>query len=267
MRFNQELPKYIFIKMKVTYLFAVAVVWMLASCNTTEVKDYSLTLQEYQEMGVPNPNNAWDSDQIREANSVLGGMKWKKPYQLPRKDSEKSGLLFDRIVTLDNMTFLSIDTLKLHEKAYYALDFLTLMENWKETYTNPIWKNQYYQRELADININQVRITQIMVDIAEKIMVSEDPADKIMRQGVPSVKQNYVSSVINALHAQKEISEFLKSDLQRMTDSLSNSIERNSDWLDASSRNEIKKTVEAITDSTSLEYVKSRYEEIINVLQ
>jgi len=88
-----------------------------------------------------------------------------------------------------------------------------------------------------------------------------------MREGVPSVKQNYISSMINALHAQKETAEVLNDVVLRMTDSLSTSIERNIDWLDVSSRKEIKNSVVAISDSTSLKYVRSRYEEIIKLLQ
>jgi len=262
-----EFDKNLFTQMKVTYLFVAATILICASCNNTKEKDYSLTLQEYLDMGVPDPYMTWNVDQNREANSIIGSIKWEKPYQLPRKDSEKSGMLFDRFVTLDNMTFLSNDTLKLHEKAYYSLEFFQLIEYWKETYTNPIWKTQYYQRELAEIHINQVRVTQIMVDIAEKIMLSEDPVDKMMREGVPSVKQNYISSMINALHAQKETAEVLNDVVLRMTDSLSTSIERNIDWLDVSSRKEIKNSVVAISDSTSLKYVRSRYEEIIKLLQ
>ena len=252
--------------MKFNIFLVVIAFSILISCKSEEIKDYSLELGQYREMGIADPGVAWDFEEIRIAHSSLSSIKWDKPFELPRKDSEKSGLLFDRMISLENMTFLDVDTLKLHEKAYYSLEFLKTMESWKELYTNPLWKIQYYQRELVDININEVRVTQVMMNIAEQIMVSEDPVDKMMREGVPTVKQNYISSLINALHRQKETSEFLLEDIERMTDSLGASILRNREWLDAASARDIKEQLDAIKDSTSSDYVRERYLKISEIL-
>ena len=252
--------------MKYNIFLIVAVFSILFSCTNAKDEDFSLELEQYRQMGVPDPNKVWDFDDIRAAHNLLSAIKWDKPYNLPRKESKKSGILFDRMVTLENMTFLQNDTLKLHEKGYMSLEFLQLVENWKDLYTNPVWEKQYYQRELVDININEVRVTQIMVDLTAKIMVSDDPIDIVMQEGVPKIKLNYVSSMINALDAQSNTSEFLKDDIERMTDSLSSSIMRNREWLDSASANKIRKSIDSILDSTSLDYVKARYLEIAEIL-
>lgn len=252
--------------MKYSMFLIVAVFVTFFSCKKVKYEDYSLELEQYRQMGVPDPIRVWDFDDIRTAHYSLAGIKWNKPYTLPRKDSKKSGLLFDRMITLENMTFLKNDTIKFHEKGYLSLEFLQLIENWKELYTNPAWKNQYYQRELVDLNINEVRVTQIMVDLTKKIMVSEDPIDMMMREGVPQVKENYVSSLINALHTQKATSEVLQKDIERMSDSLSASIMRNTEWLDSASINKIRNSIHNIVDSTSLDYVKKRYQKVSEML-
>lgn len=252
--------------MKFDIFLIIAVFSISFSCNKAKDVDYSFELEQYRQMGVPDPNKVWDFDAIRTAHNLLSGIKWDKPYCLPRKESKKSGILFDRIVTLENMTFLQNDTIKLHEKGYMSLEFLQLVENWKDVYTNPVWEKQYYQRELIDININEVRVTQIMVDLTAKIMVSDDPIDIMMQEGVPKIKLNYVSSLINALNAQSNTSEFLKKDIERMTDSISSSIMRNRAWMDSTSVTKIRKSIDNVLDSTSSDYVKGRYLEIAEIL-
>lgn len=252
--------------MKYNIFLIVAVFAAFFSCKEVKYEDYSLELDQYRQMGIPDPGKVWNFDEIQTAYYSLSGIKWDKPYTLPRKDSKKSGVLFDRMITLENMTFLQNDTLKLHEKGYMSLDFLKLTENWNDLYTNPVWKNQYYQRELVDININEVRITEIMVDLTKKILVSEDPIDIMMQEGIPKVKENYVSSLINALNSQKETSEVLQKDIERMTDSLSSSITRNREWLDSASTNKIRNSIHTIVDNTSLDYVKEQYQTIFEIL-
>ena len=111
---------------------------LLSSCKKKSDKDYSLTIEEYQQIGVPDPTRAWNPDDVTIAMDRLTSIKWDKPYTLPRKNSEKSGVLFDRMVGLDNMTFLQDDSLEYHEKAYQSMQYMQLFEGWKDLYTHPL---------------------------------------------------------------------------------------------------------------------------------
>jgi len=236
------------------------------SCSRNANRDFSLSLKKYRNMGIADPSKVWTAEDIRIAIDVLSGIKWSKPYTLPRKGSKKSGVLFDRMISLENMTFLQDDTLKLHDKAYLSLEFLELYDKWKDVYTHPIWEKQYYHRELVDINISEVRLTEIMVELTVKIMASNDPVDVMLQSGVPNVKSNYVASLINALDLQDHTSQFQKNDLELIADSLSSSIMRNREWMDSVSKNMIKKSINIVLDSTSSDYVKEKYLEITEVL-
>ena len=236
------------------------------SCKSKRNRDYSLSLEEYEEMGIPDPNKVWNIEEIGIAIDVFSGIKWDKPYVLPRKGSKKSGVLFDRMISLGNMTFLYNDTVRLHEKALLSLQFLQIFEKWKDVYTHPMWKRQYYHRELVDININEVRVTETMVDLTKKVMASNEPDVIMLKQGVPQVKMNYISSLINALNLQSYSSQFLEKDLQLLTDSLSATILRNKVWMDSVSLGRLKKSMNVVLDSTSSEYVRGRYDVIVNGL-
>lgn len=213
-------------------------------------------------MGMPDPTKVWNSDELSVAIDILSQLKWSQPYSLPRKDSHKSSVLFDRLISLDNMIFIGNDTLKHYEKAYFSMQFLQIFEKWNDVYTHPMWKKQYYHRELVDININEMRVAEIMVGLTKYIMASRDPYDVALKSGVPQVKADCVSSMINLLNLQSHTSQFMQEDLEMLTDSLSASILRNKDWMDSSSIHQLKKSIDVVLDSTSSDYVKSKYHSV-----
>ena len=236
------------------------------SCNEKDDKDYSLSIEEYQELGIPNPTMVWGPEDITNTRNALTGLKWKNPYSLPRKDSEKSGMLFRRMIGLDNMTFLQDKSIALNEKAYQVLEFLSVFEGWIDLYSNPLWKKPYYHRELIEIYINGVRVAQKMLDIADKIQESNDPDDVMMQAGDAEVRINYVSSLLNVMKIQSNTSQFLESDLEILTDSISTSIERNKDWMDSIATNLLKQSMATVIDSTSSDYIKNKYRVLSELL-
>ena len=127
-------------------------------------------------------------------------------------------------------------------------------------------KKQYYHRELVDVNINEVRVTEIMVELTVKIMASNDPVDVMLQSGIPQVKLNYVSSLINAMNLQSHTSQFLEKDMELLTDSLSATIMRNSSWMDSVSVDRLKNSISVVMDSTSSEYVREKYGMVTGVL-
>jgi hypothetical protein len=247
-------------------LLILVLLMVSVSCTKKYEKDYSLSIEEYQELGIPNPTRVWDPKDITNAGNALTELKWKNPYALPRKDSEKSGMLFRRMISLDNMTFLQDESNALNEKAYQILEFLSVFEGWIKLYNNPLWKKPYYHRELIEIYINGVNVTQKMLDIADKIQESNDPDDVMMQSGDAEIRINYVSSLLNVMKIQSNTSHFLEEDLEIMADSISISIERNKDWMDSIATNLLKQSMETVMDSTSSDYIKNKYRALSDLL-
>ena len=240
---------------------------MSVSCQDGTDRDYSLSIEEFQNMGMPDPNRIWDSEDIGKAIDVCYSIKWDQPYSLPKKESRKTGILFDRMISLENMSFLHDDALHLSDKAYASLHFLEIFEQWKDVYTHPMWKKQYYHRELVDININEVRVTEIMVELTKKVLVSNDPKIILLQSGVPQVRMNYVSSLLNAMNLQSFTSQFLQKDLELMSDSLSASVLRNKAWMNSAQVDQIKNSIQVVLDSTSSAHITEKYSMLTSHLQ
>ncbi len=246
-------------------LGTIFVTFYLISCNERE-KDYSLSLDEYAKMGMPSVDKAWDSEDFLYANDVLSKMKWGNPGGLPKKDSKKSGALFTKLISLENLTFLKVDTLALNEKALLLMNYLQIYENWRYIYTDVRLKVQYHHRELIDIQLFGLSIIELMLDYADKIQKSDDPVDIYMRTGDQSIRKMYIDYLLVTLEIQKDMSPYMKEDMERMGDSVSASVLKNKDWMDSSNKSKIIEELQIVIDSDSIGYVRDRYESLSEIL-
>ena len=65
--------------------------------------DGSLTPEEYAKLGIPSPESAWTGGDYIRACRALVNLASRRPDLLPRWRSEKSGKLFGRMVSLENL--------------------------------------------------------------------------------------------------------------------------------------------------------------------
>ena len=237
----------------------------LSSCKTRE-KDYSLTLTEYEKLGMPAPNTPWNSEDFINANNVLSKLKWDKPMQLPKKGSKKSEALFDWLISKENITFLKVDTLGLNEKALLLMNYLQIYENWRDIYTDVRLKIQYHHRELIDIQLFGLDIIHLMLDYADKIQNSEDPVDIAMRSGDQSIRKMYIDYLLVTLEIQKDMSPYMKEDMERMGDLVSASVIKNKDWMDSANKSKIIEELQLVIDRTSIGYIRDKYESLSEIL-
>ena len=235
------------------------------SCTDKRV-DNSLTIDAYRALGMPDPARKWDMTDYTEAHNVLAKLKWERPLQLPVKDSEKSGLLFEHMLSLDYLSFLQDSTITRSEKAYRISEFGRVYDYWIDVYTNPTIKRSYYNREIIDIRIFNLRLTEAALNLAHAINRSDDPSDIALQYGYGPIKRAYLQCVNNYLQPRSYASEFIVQDMERMVDSIHYSVMRNREWMDSSAVNELKHSLRSVMDSTSSARVRDKYKGLENQL-
>ncbi len=238
---------------------------IFGSCKKSS-KDYSLSPEEYQEMGIPEANKIWSLNDYSEAFTALMQLKYNKPFALPIKDSKRSSALFSRMISLENMSFLDNEPIPLYEKAQLIKQYLQVQTELIDIYTNFRMKKQYYNRELIDIHIYGMQVTQKMLNLAYEINKSDDPGDMLMQSGFHSIQYLYISGVIDVLKEQAKTSKYFKNDLEVLTDSVTISVMKNKDWMDSTAVNDLKQALEVVVDSTSSDYIKNKYIELSEML-
>lgn len=244
--------------MRYSFFLTLVVLVFFVSCSKKQ-KDNSLTIREYQKMGIADPDRIWDYYDIKNTYDILNKLKWRNPYLMPIKESEKSGALFSRMISLDNMAFLDDKLMAPSEKAFQTMEFLSVFGSWNKLYSNKSDEKPYYHRELIDIYINGLRINQEMLELVNEMEGSDIAADIDLLEEFPSLKINYVTSLLNVLKLQSNASQFLESDLESLTDSITASILKNKNWMDIMATDLLKQSMETVIDSTSSDYIKNQY--------
>lgn len=247
---NESVAKQIFL--------IVVILTCSFSCGNKKV-DNSLTIDAYRELGMPDPDKKWDMADYTQAHNVLAKLKWERPLQLPVKDSEKSGSLFEHMVSLDYLSFLRDTTITRSEKAYRISEFGKVYDNWINVYTNPTLKRNKYGREIIQIRIFNLRVAEAALKLAHEINRSDDPADIAMQYGYRSIKGAYLECLNDYLQPGIDGSAFTEQDMQRMVDSIHQSVARNREWMDSSAVTELKHSLRSVMDSTSSTLIRNKY--------
>ncbi|MCK5277963.1 MAG: hypothetical protein KAK04_05480, partial [Cyclobacteriaceae bacterium] len=90
--------------------------------------------------------------------------------------------------------------------------------------------------------------------------------DVKMQSGYRSIQMIYMAGLEDVLENQKYSSQYLNEDLEILTDSLTNSVMRNKDWMDSAAANDLKQALLVVMDSTSSDYIRKKYIELTELL-
>lgn len=250
---------------KLTLLFIVAL-FIPYSCDKSRHKDRSLTVEGYRKLGMPDPSRIWTHEDYSRANTILFHLKSDKPFSLPRKGSTKSGKYFDRLINPDNFSFLNDDSVSLSRKAFLIQSYTLIKSDLIDIYTNIYSRDQYYSRELIYLYLFGLTIAQKMLDLSYKINKSDEKGIKGMQSGFRTVQYNYLATLIFILDNQKNVSSYRVEDLEILTDSLFNSVEKNKGWMEVSTRGNLKDHIQTVIDSVSTKYIRKKYHNLIEIL-
>jgi hypothetical protein len=247
-------------KMKFPYGFILLpLVFIVGSCQESIDQDFSLSVKEYKELGLPDPDKVWHAEDYRQAYIALSRLKLNQPLSLPRKESKKSGLYFSRLVSPENISFLKDDSISLKERAYRIQSYLIIQSDLDDLYTDIYRKEQYYHRELIDLYLFGLSVAEGMLDLSYQINVFDDEEAIQIRSAFSSIQYTYLTMLGFILDKQKNASLYEIKDLERLTDRITNSIMQNREWMKADARNNLKGQLKMVMDSVSSEYIEKRY--------
>jgi hypothetical protein len=244
------------------FIFFILLV-ITGSCENLSNKDHSLIPEEYEKLGMPDYSRAWTFEDYKNACKVLDDIKNAKPLSLPVKNSDRSGMYFNRIINLDNLDFLLDETLTFKQKAYKIQAYIDIHSFLVRLYTDLNNTEQYYNQELIDLYIFGLTITQNMLDLGYQINESIDENDIEMQSGFRSIQFMYITMVLFVLESQEKVSSFKTTDLERLSDFVSSSVLLNKDWMESAAAEDVKLQLQKVKENTSSEHVIEKYNKLI----
>ena len=246
------------------HAFLISILAVCFSC-ANKPGDNSLTIEAYRELGVPDPDKEWTMADYSKAHNILGKLKWERQLQLPVKDSKKSGSLFTRMISRDYLSFLQDSSISLNEKARRIVEFGVVYDYWMDIYSVPTVEKGYYDREIMEIKLFNLNLSEAAFKLANEINQSDDPADVALQYGYPSIKRAYLECLNKYLQPKDYVpagdywQEFSDQDMKRMIDSVHMSVVRNKSQLLGNEIEELRQSVNSLSDSTSSDAIRKKY--------
>ncbi len=245
-------------------LLILFTIFSTISCSKSG-KDGSFEAEVYFLKGMPKYDASWSLNDYAFAVEILTSLQIQYPQSLPMKDSKKSGIYFNKLISDDNFSFLE-DSISLRKKATTLLRFSTKYDELVGLYYNNLVEQQYYRRELIEIYILGIKLSQNMLDIGRQIEVSHDTSLDDFKVGLFDVRDSYVNLIASMIKLTTKSDIYLLSDLKRLSVFISTSIKKNANWFNPTQKKTITKVIQKTVIMTSSEQIKNELNKVTNLL-
>jgi hypothetical protein len=254
-------------KLKTTLLFLILIILVNGSCRNLFRKDHSLTIKEYENIGMPDIKTQWSERDLMKAHVTLGTIRTKSFQAMPRKRSSRSGAVFSKIVSRENLSFLNDPKKALHDMAYEIQTTASFMNDVGRMYTDNLKQEQYYHEELIEIFIHEIYVKEKMLELAERIMNSKDPDDISMQRGHKSIVNGYVNLITTMIKNQEKTKAFAARELKRLNKAVAQSISNNLKYLDSASKQQLIEEITTITKKSKANYIRNDFSDVLKTLK
>jgi hypothetical protein len=247
-------------------IILLTIIISASSCNFL-TRDHSLKPDDYIKLGMPDNKKNWTNDDYVAANITLSSLKMNDPLSLPRKNSRKSGEVFERLVSTENLNFIYDTVFSLRAKAYFIQYYPRFQTEIEQMYTIDYKGKPYYSEELIDLHIFGLHIQDKMLELGWIIDKSEDPDTEGLKGGMQSVQYNYMKLIPRLLDVLLESDTYPSDGLERLSFAITESLSQNMGWMNSQNKDSIVTALKNTVEKSSTEAIKENLRKCIEILQ
>jgi hypothetical protein len=210
--------------------------------------DNSLKVETYQELGMPIPDEDWSSPEYKRVVKVVKGYYNVDKWSIPRKNSEYSGALFEKIVDINNFFIIIDKEVFLQERLEEHDALLRSVAQLFHMYHEPEAETQRFGAEVLDLLILSAQTSEYSVQLLQelKAMMSE----KGMRNGeldlaTDKLKLGISATIIELIKViQEDYYQYTTTDLEQFSTKLHYWSKSMTNYLDETQKAEIKNQID-----------------------
>lgn len=164
--------------------------------------DASLTVEQYVRLGMPAPDREWSPQDMLRAYEVLAALAKEDHQQLPRYQSERSGQMFARIASPQNLNQFKNAALPLEVRMTGAVSFAQVSHQLLSVYLSGFVNDQTRDTELVELTGMVFRMTVFLVSLVDEFLPtikSDDPRYQVRIDGLEQMKRGMASMVAGTL--------------------------------------------------------------------
>ncbi len=162
--------------------------------------DLSLTRDEYIRAGVPAPDRTWSAEDMRDAVKALGMLK--DTRALPRYKSGRSGDVFSRITSADNLRLYQDRSRPVDGRLSEAISFMDAFDEMSKLYIVAFRDDSTRDADEVEIVAAVMRLTVVLLEIVDQYVptLKKDAPDFERRmKGVSQMRQGLASQMVGQL--------------------------------------------------------------------
>jgi hypothetical protein len=181
--------------------------------------DESLTSEEYLRLGMPAQDRDWFGGDMVNAEKILASLAQQGYRQLPRYKSERSGEMFARLTSPQNLDLFKNRTLPLDARFPQALNYFQASNQVFKLYLAGFLKKEVRDSELVELMGAQFRSTVVMLELVDEFLPTiqkDDPKYQVRMQGFDQMKRGLASVVAGGLQTLTERESYRGSELVRL---------------------------------------------------
>lgn len=158
----------------------------------TFASDESLTTDAYVQLGLPAPSKEWSGNDLAKAAQVLTDLAQKGYRQLPRFESERSGEVFSRLISPQNLARYTSSSEPLATRLGQLVTAGHSLGRMFQTYLMAFNRKDVRDTDMVELVGVQLRCTVIMIKLAsefESSIKSDDPQRQLRLRNLETMKQ------------------------------------------------------------------------------
>ncbi len=232
--------------------FGAVLCWALIG-SVAAAEDPSLSAAEYISLGMPAADRTWGGTEYEAAASALAKIAAANPSQLPRRGSAKSGAVFERLVSPDNLEFLSNSDLPAEARFVAGLPTLQAQPSIFGIYLG-VMETMNTGPELIDLSRFQLRAAAAVTPLVRERMATNDPSDparEIQLGGYEQVRNGVATMLFGTLETLTERDAFSTADRLRLAGTVEEVLPAFLGMLPEGSRKELPERLRQVIQSES----------------
>lgn len=190
-----------------------------APADPNAPRDESLTSEEYIRLGLAAPDREWSGNDIVEAEKVFASLAQKGYRQLPRYQSKRSGEIFARLTSPQNLDLFRNRSLPLDARLPQSLSYLQASNQIFKLYLSAFLKKEVRDSELVELLGTQFRATAVVLELVDEFLPTikkDDPKYEVRMQGLEQMKRGLAGVVAGGLQTITERESYRGSELARL---------------------------------------------------
>lgn len=149
--------------------------------------DESFTPEEYIRLGLPAHDREWSGDDMVNVEKILASIAQKGYRHLPRYKSERSGVVFARLTSPQNLDLFRNRSLPLGPRLSQSLNYLQASNQVNKLYLSAFLKKDVRDSELVELMGSLLRSTAVLLELVDELLPTlnkDEPSYEVRMQGL-----------------------------------------------------------------------------------